>query len=122
MSKIFESKFAMIYKDGAIRLFDKTQISYKWSDVEAVFKNVRVELHDDHMIYIIGTTAQNYYADGPLYIDTLSEDVKEKLLPVSTRKSLFKKREFIIGCYGIWNDYQTEMYLKFDPYFIIVEP
>ena len=122
MIKRFESKFAMIYNDGTIRLFDKTEISYKWSDVKVVLKNVHVELNDDHMIYISGTAAQNYYATEPLYIDTLSEDIKEKLLPVRKYKSLFKNREFIRGGYGIWNDYQTEMYLKFDPYFIIVEP
>ena len=122
MIKRFESKFAMIYNDGTIRLFDKTQISYKWSEVEAVLKNVHVELREDHMIYIIGTAAQDYYTDEPLYIDTLSEDIKEKLLPVRKYKSLFKKREYIRGRYATWNDYQTEMYLKFDPYFIIVEP
>lgn len=122
MIKRFESKFAMIYTDGTIRLFDKTEISYKWSDVEAVLKNVHVELNDDHMIYIIGTTAMNCYAADPLYIDTLPEDIKEKLLPVRTYKSLFKKREFIRGCYGVWNDYPTEMYLKFDPYSIVIMP
>lgn len=122
MIKRFESKFAMIYNDGTIRLFDKTDILYKWSDIEAILKDVHIELNDDHIIYISGTAAQKHHAADPLYIDTLSEDIKEQLLPVKTYKSLFKKREFIRGCYGVWNDYQTEMYLKFDPYFIIVEP
>lgn len=122
MAKVFEKKYAIVYTDGTIRLFDKTQFSYKWSSVEFVLKNVVVELWDDHTIHVTGTTAKNHYTDAPMYIDTLSDEFKSTLLPVSTRKSLFKKREFIIGCYSTWNDFQTEMYFKFDPYSIVIEP
>jgi hypothetical protein len=122
MAKVFEKRFAIIYTDSTIRLFDETQFSYNLTDVEFILKNVVVELWDDHTIHVTGTTAKKHYTDKPLYIDTLTDDFKNSLLPKSTHKSLFKKREFIIGSYCTWNDYQTEMYFKFDPYSIVIEP
>lgn len=122
MAKVFEKKYAIIYTDGTIRLFDKTKLSYSWGNIEFILKDVVVELWDDHTIHVTGTTAKNHYTDAPLYIDTLTDEFKSTLLPVGTRKSLFKKREFIIGCYSTWNDFQTEMYFKFDPYSIVIEP
>lgn len=122
MAKVFRTKLAIIYTDCTIRLFDKTQVSYNLKDVEFILKDVVVELWDDHTIHVTGTTANDHYTNEPLYIDTLTDDFKNTLLPIRTRKSLFKKREFIIGRYCTWNDYQTEMYLKFDPYSIVIEP
>lgn len=122
MSKVFESKFAMISYKGEIRLFTNTKIYYQRSEKEYILKDVRVELRDDHTIYVKGTPSHGYYTDEAIYVDKMDADFKSKLLPMTFRKSFFKNREFIIGCYALWLDHQMELYLKFDPYRIVVEP
>lgn len=122
MSKVFESKFAMISHDKEIRLFTETEIEYVRREKDYILKDVRVELWDDHTIYVKGTPSQGYYTDVAIYLDKMDEDFKSKLLPITVRKSFFSNRKYIIGCYALWLDHQMELYLKFDPYRIVVEP
>lgn len=121
--KVFESKFAMISRDKEIRLFTETEIEYVRREKDYILKDVRVELWDDHTIYVKGTPSQCYYTDVAMYLDKMDEDFKSKLLPITFRTSFFhKNRKYIIGCYALWLDHQMELYLKFDPYRIVVEP
>ena len=122
MSKKFESKFAIIFNDGTICLFNKTQFNFSSLDTEEILKDVELVLEDDHIIHITGVAATGHYTSGRLFVDEIADDLKTKLLPIETRKTLFKNREYILGFYYTWNDYRTELYLKFDPYSIKIIP
>ena len=117
-----EKPFALIMKDGTIRMADKTTMHYHWMDVEYVMKNVTIYVFEDHMMQIEGIKAEKHWADEPLYIDEIPEEEKEKILPTTVRTSLWKKRTYIRGVYGKWEDHVTKIYTKYENHKIVVEP
>ena len=123
MSKLtIEKPFALVMKNGTIWMADKTTMYYRWMDVEYVMKNVSIHIYDDHIMLIEGVKAEKYWADEPLYIDEIPEEEKEKILPTTVRTSLWKKRAYIIGAYGKWEDHVTKIYTKYENHKIVIEP
>lgn len=123
MSRLtIEKPFALVMKNGTIRMFDKTTIYYSWMDVEYVMKNVTINVYEDHMMLIEGIKAEKHWADEPLYIDEIPEEEKKRILPTTRRTSLWKKREYIRGAYGKWEGHVTKIYTKYENHKIVVEP
>ena len=62
MSRItLEKPFALIMKNGTIRMSDKTQTEYYWMDVEYIMKDVTIHISDDHIMSIEGVKAEKHY-------------------------------------------------------------
>lgn len=123
MSRItLEKPFALIMKNGTIRMSDKTQTEYYWMDVEYIMKDVTIHISDDHIMSIEGVKAEKHYAYDPLYLEDIPEDTKANLLPTTTRTSFFGKKKYIRGTYGVWEDHKTSIYIKLENYKIVVEP
>ena len=117
-----EKPFALITKNGTIRMSDKTQMHYHWMDVDYVMKDVTIYVYDDHIMLIEGVKAEKHFAYDPLYLEDIPADTKANLLPTTIRTSFFGKKEYIRGAYGIWEDHKTSIYTKFEKYKIVVEP
>lgn len=123
MSRLtLEKPFALIMKNGTIRMSDKTLMEYYWMDVEYIMKNVTIRIYDDHIMLIEGIKAEKRYAYDPLYLEDIPEDTKTNILPTTIRTSFFGKKEYIKGAYGVWEDHKTSIYTKLEKYKIIVEP
>lgn len=123
MSRLtLEKPFALVMKNGTIQMADKTTMHYRWMDVEYVMKDVTIHIYDDHIMLIEGVKAEKRYAYEPLYLEDIPEDTKTNILPITTRKTFFGKKEYIRGNYGVWADHKTSIYTKLENYKIIVEP
>ena len=123
MSRLTIKKpFALVMKNGTIRMADKTTMHYHWMDVEYVMKDVTIHIYDDHIMLIEGIKAEQRYAYDPLYLEDIPEDTKTNILPTKIHTSFFSKKEYIRGNYGVWEDHKTSIYTKMEKYKIVVEP
>lgn len=123
MSRLtIEKPFALIMNNGTIRMADKTEMQYRWMDVEYVMKNVSIYIYDDHIMLIEGIKAERHWTDTPLYLDEIPEEEKKRILPTKLRTSFWKNRKYISGTYGKWEDHVTKIYTKLENYKIVIEP
>lgn len=123
MSRLkLEKPFALIMKNGTIRMADKTTMYYSWMDVEYVMKDVTIYVYDDHIMLIEGIKAEKRYAYDRLYLKDIPEEEFKKILPTKKYTSFFGKKEYIRGAYGVWEDHKTSIYTKLEKYKIMVEP
>lgn len=119
---ILEKPFAIVMKNGTIRMADKTQMEYHWMDVDYVMKNVTIHIYDDHIMLIEGIKAEKRFAYDRLYLEDIPEDEFKNILPTKKYTSFFGKKEYIRGTYGVWEDHKTSIYTKLENYKIVVEP
>ena len=100
MSRLTIKKpFALVMKNGTIRMADKTTMHYHWMDVEYVMKDVTIHIYDDHIMLIEGIKAEKRYAYDPLYLKDIPEDEFKNILPTKIHASFFSKKEYIRGNY-----------------------
>lgn len=123
MSRLtLEKPFALVMKNGTIRMTDKTTMYYHWMDVEYVMKDVTIHIYDDHIMLIEGVKAEKRFADDRLYLEDIPEDEFKNILPTKKYTSVWGKKEYIRGAYGVWENHRTSIYTKLENYKIVVEP
>lgn len=123
MSRLtIEKPFAIVMKNGTIRMTDKTTMHYHWMDVDYVMKNVTIHIYDDHIMLIEGVKAEKRFAYYRLYLEDIPVDEFKNILPTKKYTSFWGKKEYIKGTYGIWENHRTSIYTKLENYKIVVEP
>lgn len=123
MSRLtLEKPFAIVMKNGTIRMADKTTMHYHWMDVDYVMKNVTIHIYDDHIMLIEGVKAEKRFAYDRLYLKDIPEDEFKNILPTKKYTSVWGNKEYIRGAYGVWENHRTSIYTKLENYKIVVEP
>ena len=123
MSRLtLEKPFALVMKNGTIRMADKTTMHYHWMDVDYVMKDVTIYIYDDHIMLIEGVKAEKRFAYDRLYLEDIPNDEFKKILPTQKYTSFWEKKEYIRGTYGVWEDHKTSIYSKLENYKIVIEP
>lgn len=123
MSRLtLEKPFALVMKNGTIRMSDKTTMHYQWMDVDYVMKDVIIQIFDDHIMLIEGVKAEKRFAYDRLYLEDIPDDELKNILPTKKYTSVWGKKEYIRGTYGVWEDHRTSIYTKLENYKIVIEP
>ena len=123
MSRLtLEKPFALVMKNGTIRMADKTTMHYHWMDVDYVMKDVTIYIYDDHIMLIEGVKAEKRFTYDRLYLEDIPEDEFKNILPTKKYTSFWGKKEYIKGTYGVWENHKTSIYTKLENYKIVVEP
>lgn len=123
MSRLtIEKPFALVMKNGTIRMADKTAMHYHWMDVDYAMKDVTIHIYDDHIMLIEGVKAEKRFAYDRLYLKDIPEDEFKNILPTKKYTSFWGGKKYIRGAYGVWEDHKTSIYTKLENYKIVVEP